>query len=226
MAQQNSLDDEQQGDRRSAERQISVLINAGIIHEGDDALCRIRNLSSGGIMIESALTLKIDDSVTLQMRTGRIVTGQVRWISEDRAGIAFAGADAAQLVTQRLASQELQASPIGFPLFQREAWAKLSIGHKTARARIAALTPIGISLENAPDWEGERVLNLSIEGLGDHLVRVSDIMPRGSDDELNLLFMQPLNYRLFSDWLAQQPRKAGIAADTLPFADQKPAAAK
>jgi len=221
MAQESISNDDQQVERRSTERQISVLINAGITHEGDDALCRIRNLSSGGVMIECALALKMDDLITLQLRTGRKVTGQVRWISENRAGVAFANADAAQMVTQRLAAQDLHTSPIGFPLFRREAWAKLTMGHKSARSRIAALSPTGISLENAPEWEDERILGISIEGLGDHLVRVSDIMPRSSDDELNLHFMQPLNYRILSDWLAQQPRKAVMAGDMQPMSDQR-----
>lgn len=226
MAQDSFSQDDQQIDRRSTERQISVLINAGITHEGGDALCRIRNLSSGGIMIECALALKMDDMVTLQLRTGRSVTGQVRWIGESRAGVAFADADAAQMVTQRLAAQNLHISPIGFPLFRREAWAKLTMGHKNARSRIATLSPTGISLENAPEWEDERVLGLSIEGLGDHLVRVSDIMPRGSEDELNLLFMQPLNYRVLCDWLAQQPRKAFVAGDMQPMTDPRYLASK
>jgi hypothetical protein len=193
-------------DRRTGERQISVLINAGIVHDGKDALCRIRNLSSGGVMVESSLSLAMDDRVTLQLRSGRMVEGVIRWIGEGRAGIAFSDPHASEMVTERLASGALATSPIGYPLFERQAWAQVIADHKRVRARIARISPSGITVEDGHDWRNEHVFSISIEGLGDHLARRVDGDASESDEEMHLIFVQPLHYRAFEDWLATMPR--------------------
>ncbi len=194
-------------DRRSGERQISVLINAGIVHEGKDALCRIRNLSSGGVMVESSLALAMDDPVKLHLRSGRMIEGVIRWVGERRAGIAFADPHAAEQVTERLASGVLASSPIGYPLFERQAWVHVVADHKRIRARIARISPSGITVEDGHDWGNERVFSLAIDGLGDHLARrIDDAAATDHDEEVHLIFVQPLHYRVFEDWLATTPR--------------------
>ncbi len=198
-----------QPDRRSGERQISVLINAGIVHDGKDALCRIRNLSSGGVMVESSLALAMDDPVTLQLRSGKMIEGAIRWVGEGRAGIAFSDPHSAELVTERLASSWLQSSSIGFPLFERQAWAQILADHKRVRGRVLRISPAGVSIEDGHDWGNERVFSLTIEGLGDHLARRVDGDGMDQGEEMHLIFVQPLHYRAFEEWLAMMPRVTG-----------------
>lgn len=192
-------------ERRSAERQVSVLINAGIVHEGRDALCRIRNLSAGGVMIECDLPLAVEDRVELKLRSGRTVEAVVRWTEEGKAGIAFQDADSAALVTERLAASALETSPIGYPLFEREGWAEIVADHKRVRTRIARISPTGISVSSDDRWGAERVFSVSIDGLGDHLTRRAD-NPADGAEEMSLIFVQPLLYRALNDWLAATPR--------------------
>ena len=200
------MTDHQQTERRSGERQVSVLINAGIAHNGDDALCRIRNLSPGGAMIECGLPLAMDDRVDLQLRSGRMIDAVVRWVKEGQAGLAFNHPKSAQWISEKPGQQALELSPIGFPVFQREAWTRMTAGPRHGRAHIAAVSPTGIALENIAEWRNERVLNLSIDGLGDHLVRQANAGFEGLDDLSCLIFVQPLNFRMLNDWLACQPR--------------------
>tara|TARA_R110000782_G_scaffold78276_1_gene154863 strand:+ start:60196 stop:60852 length:657 start_codon:yes stop_codon:yes gene_type:complete len=209
MTADDSFPEMRRPDRRSTERQISVLINAGIAYRDQDALCRIRNLSAGGVMIESPLDFAMDEPVLLQLRTGRTISGVVRWVSEGRAGIAFDDPQSAEWVTERLTAQNLDSSAIGYPLFRREASAKLVVPHRHGRARIAAVSPIGVVLAEAREWSAEQVFTIAIEGLGDNLARVNDSRPNNDEDELNMLFLQPLNYRALNDWLHSQPRIAG-----------------
>ena len=192
-------------ERRGAERQISVLINAGIHHDGQDALCRIRNLSSGGVMIECGLPLKVDDRVQLQLRSGRRVDGCVRWLGDARAGIAFDDEDAAAVVTERLASSSLVNSAIGFPLFERDAWAELLADHVRLRTPVLRISPTGIVVSDNERWADERVFTVKVDGLGDHLARRADAAHGTAGDELSLVFVQPLHFRALNDWLASMP---------------------
>lgn len=189
-------------DRRTGDRQISVLINAGISHEGRDALCRIRNLSSGGVMIECVLPLAVDDVVSLHLRSGDEIGGLVRWVRDGKAGIAFDDPGSSALVS---GTKVAPGSGIGHPLFRRCAWAGLSAGHKRERVAVAMISPAGMIVETGRDWGQERLLTVSIDGLGEHVTRMGGIPPGGEEDRIALLFVQPLHYRAFNEWLMTTP---------------------
>ncbi len=205
-------------DRRSGERQISVLINAGIIHQGNDALCRIRNLSPGGVMIECPLPLAVDDEIELHLRSGRHVTGRVRWVDDGRAGVAFDDPASAELVgaTQQsvpkrvsIRRQTEEASPIGYPYFRRQCWAQLSAGNLRAQVPVAYISSTGVVVENSVEWGGERLFSVSIEGLGRYAARLCDGAATENGDSVGLLFVEPVLYRTFNDWLMATPRPMG-----------------
>lgn len=50
---------------------------------------RVRNLSSGGLMVEFAGRAEIGDAAEVDVRGIGPVTGRVAWIAEGRMGIAF-----------------------------------------------------------------------------------------------------------------------------------------
>lgn len=194
-------------ERRSGDRQISVLINAGLEHKGVDALCRIRNLSSGGVMIETGLPLAAEDMVALHLRTGRLVRGTVRWVADGHAGIAFEPGCSADWITEKPGPESFRTSPIGYPLFRREAKARVIVSAKQARAVIVAISPIGITVENERDWGSDPVFTVAVEGLGSHVARLSEHQdPDDFSGHMSLLFVQPLNFALFNDWLNATPR--------------------
>lgn len=189
-------------ERRSGERQISVLINAGLLHAGRDALCRIRNLSAGGIMVETGLPLGVDDPVRLQLRSGRVVRGTVRWAHGRKAGIAFADPRSAEWVKEKPGDSDLPRSPIGYPMFRREAVARLVVPTRQMRGRIVAISPVGIAVENDRDWGSEKVFTVAIVGLGEHLARRVDGSAPGPADVMSLIFLQPLNHAVLNEWLS------------------------
>lgn len=186
-------------DRRTADRQISVLINAGITHEGRDTLCRIRNLSPGGVMIECTLPLAVDDKILLHLRSGHDAEGLVRWVRDGKAGIAFDDPAASALVSGAVGGTGASFSPIGYPLFRRDAWVGLSAGHRKERAAVAMISPTGILVETGRDWGRECLFTVTFDGLGDHLARTEGGIP--DDDMMALIFVRPLHYRLFDEWL-------------------------
>lgn len=211
-------------DRRTGARQISVLINAGLSHDGDDALCRIRNLSSGGVMIESPLPLAANDPVELHLRSGRQVSGTVRWTQDGRAGIAFddpASADLVsapqQAVPRRISirRQTSEVSPIGYPVFRRRSWALLSAGKMRAQAPVVQISSTGLVVENIVSWNGERLFGVTIEGLGRYSARLADPSAVEHAETVALIFVEPLLYRAFNEWLMISPRLSDADPATL-----------
>lgn len=223
---QASPDDAATDRRRAGARQISVLINAGISHADHDALCRIRNLSSGGVMIECPLALAVDDAVELQLRSGQRIGGTVRWVREGQAGIAFDDPASAALVSgapsagKRISirkQRDEDVSPVGYPLFRRKCWAHLVAGHKRSRAPVLMISPTGLVVENLGDWAGERLFGIMIDGLGRLQGRISDGATIGDSETIALLFVEPVHYRTFNEWLlATPPDTDGALTDVEP----------
>ena len=67
-----------------------ALYRRGQVHsEGWSHPVRIRNISSGGAMIEIDQDARISNSICLQLSSTEIFTATVRWASDHRIGVAF-----------------------------------------------------------------------------------------------------------------------------------------
>ncbi|MPT49194.1 MAG: PilZ domain-containing protein [Sphingobium sp.] len=210
----NEGQSQEQGERRSGERQVSVLLHAGIAHGGKDGLCRIRNLSSGGVMLESNLPLMQDDDIRLQLRSGHQVRGRVRWVLGNRAGIAFHDPADALLFTgtpQKLMTDVV--SPIGYPLFERHGPVRLDSGRGHATVPLLMVSPAGIIVADPPLWPGETVYTVHIRGLDTFKARVGEQMMMEEGEALSLLFVEPPHHKALNDWLTSYAAVVGDAPD-------------
>lgn len=64
---------------------IATLRSAG----GTEHHVRVRNLSSGGMMADSAVELSADERVLIEMRNIGTIGGRVAWSDGERLGVAF-----------------------------------------------------------------------------------------------------------------------------------------
>jgi hypothetical protein len=76
-------------DRRSASRQISVMLFAKLVANGHQLPCRVLNLSIHGAKIESNIPLAPDHKVVIEFRSDLAISGTVRWVHHRKAGIHF-----------------------------------------------------------------------------------------------------------------------------------------
>ena len=76
--------------KRKAARD-SLFLTAEVRAEGANGLVnvRVRNLSPGGMMIDSSPVFHEGAKVTAHIRGIGDVTGHIAWIMEERAGVAF-----------------------------------------------------------------------------------------------------------------------------------------
>lgn len=75
---------------RQASRDSLYLNTELLVEDLEEALiARVRNLSSGGMMVEGNPALQLGVKVTAELRGIGSVPGEVVWSSPQRAGIAF-----------------------------------------------------------------------------------------------------------------------------------------
>lgn len=72
-----------------ADRLRTILMVGRIITPSGDHLCRIRNISSGGMLVECEARLAVHQQVMIELRNLNVVTAQVRWMREGRVGVQF-----------------------------------------------------------------------------------------------------------------------------------------
>lgn len=86
-----SIDESKAELRARAASRLNFFLMATISREGRaDFTARVRNLSAGGMMIETAEALTPGTSVSVQVRGIGAIDGKVAWAGPRRCGIAFA----------------------------------------------------------------------------------------------------------------------------------------
>ena len=97
------------------DKRDSLFLSANVTIEGADPFTtRVRNLSSGGMMIDSAIDLLPGTRLTADLRGIGIIEGRIAWSSPGRAGVAF---DAE--IDPRLARNGAGGSKSGLPDYLR-----------------------------------------------------------------------------------------------------------
>lgn len=79
------------GQERREERRdkLSVYRTAILRGQGGEALCLIRNISSGGLMGKLAATLAPGDPISVEIRSGSLINAHVVWTGDGTVGLAF-----------------------------------------------------------------------------------------------------------------------------------------
>ncbi|MEN2792393.1 PilZ domain-containing protein [Sphingomonas oligophenolica] len=78
-----------QFDRRTQERQVAVLRVAKLRTPHGEELCKVRNISSGGLMAHVYSSLDVGDAVTAEFKSGHPISGKIIWRRAGLAGMAF-----------------------------------------------------------------------------------------------------------------------------------------
>jgi len=78
---------EPQGFAASREARVATLRSATLHHEARSFSVRVRNASSGGIMVETDRPVPIDSEIAIELAGGERLNGQVRWVESGRFGV-------------------------------------------------------------------------------------------------------------------------------------------
>lgn len=184
-------------ERRSQDRQRTVLVNAAIRHGGREGLCRIHGISTAGLQIRTSLPMTSQMPAQIVLRSGRSVNCLVRWSANGEAGMTHDAGDAlAHMLTEGVGEgRAVLRFRIGQPV---------AVGiHKQGRtATLAHLSPGELWLRDLDRADhGEPVL-VAVPGLGDLVGHVA-----GQDDDSILVRLNAaIPFRALDPWLASPAR--------------------
>lgn len=165
-----------------------------------EALCRIRNLSSSGLMAETHVPLAQDDAVQIELKAGDRLRGRVRWTCDGRMGVAFDTAIEVGTLLARAAARTDGQKLVRAPRFTVDCPVELGGDGRRRAGRLVNVSQGGARLEADFEPERDQLLTLAIPGLPERQVGVR----WARDGVLGLAFVEPLAFEELGVWLVEQ----------------------
>ena len=132
-------------ERRDVPRILSVLRIAKLTGPSGEELCRIRNISAGGIMAEVATPRQVGDRVTVEIASDQPIEGEVVWTRGLTIGIRFdACVDVIEVLTSRRTSDGRNARA---PRLEIHCNARLRMGARYYNVQVCNVSQGGIKVE-------------------------------------------------------------------------------
>ncbi|MDB5714046.1 MAG: PilZ protein [Sphingomonadales bacterium] len=149
--------------RRMSERHMTIFRAGKITHNGRDNLCLVRNISSGGAMAQVFQDLRVDDSISLDLRLEERIVGRVIWARAAMVGIAFSQRiDLGDILRSELAHGQRRRAP----RVNVEATGRLEIGEKFYPVAIDNVSQTGTRIFCTEPLLSGTEVRLWIDGLG------------------------------------------------------------
>jgi len=181
-------------------RTLTLLLVGRITGERSDGLCRIRNISTGGLMAEVCAAFAVDEAVRIEFRNGQIVTGSVRWTKAGALGIQFDRPvdDIRQLLSEpKPTGRQAGVRLVRSPRLPTDCSADILLDGRHHRGAITDVSQSGARLVTTAPLERDRLLTLAVAGLP-HLRAVVRWI---GQDGAGLTFLEPLAFTTLARWL-------------------------
>ena len=148
-------------DRREGERHLTLFRVGAMTVDGRRELCLIRNISEGGMMIRPYCALTEGTELTIELKTGFLVTCKVAWIRDGSVGVEF---DSPVDIVEILSSSSEGPRP-RMPRIEVDCYATVRDGGEVHRMRVHDVSQGGVKLESARIIDQGADLVVSLPGL-------------------------------------------------------------
>lgn len=191
------LDDPQPRDSRT----FTLLLVAHVAREdGRDGLCRVRNVSPGGLMADVVMHIREGEAVRVDLRNGQSRAGVVRWVKDGQFGMQFDEplADVQAFLAEPDRAVRADGVPvIRSPRLDAECSASLLLDGRHYPGTVCDLSQGGARLVTSAPADRDRLLTLSVPGLPSlrTVVRWSDL------PSIGVSFLDHLSYAALARWL-------------------------
>lgn len=192
---------EDPSDRRAGPRALSILRVARVVWDELDQLCVVRNISPGGIMFECLHAPAEGQTLLVELRSDKRMTGEVRWVHEGKVGLQFDREINVEQMLREDRSPLLRVRPRP-PRFARRGEMRLIAGGETIPAQIVDISILGARCRpELPVRSGEPVV-AALDGVGATNAEVRWV----HGDLTGVRFEKPLPWKPFQLWLDNVPR--------------------
>ncbi|MBR0550954.1 PilZ domain-containing protein [Stakelama marina] len=186
--------------RDRAARTVTLFLLGRLRTDRGDGICRIRNVSSGGMQIETFSPLKVGQRVEVAARNESPVRGHVAWASGTTAGIKFsAPIDSRSLLRPPVLPLARNVS-IRAPRFATRTRAVLTIEGKRHDVRVFDISPGGVRLGTSAALPQGSECHLAIPGLP----RCHGTIRWADEDSAGIFFTEKLGFASLAPWLDDQ----------------------
>ena len=132
-------------DRRDGQRHMTLYRVGSIVVESRRELCLIKNISAGGMMIRLYCTIEEGMPVTIELKSGQPINGQISWTRDHNAGIVFdQPIDVIDILSSTMAGPRPR-----MPRIETHCHATLRDGANILRVRVRDISQGGVKVECA-----------------------------------------------------------------------------
>lgn len=180
-------------------RLMTLLLVGRITGARADLPCRIRNISTGGLMAEVLADFAVAEHVRIELRNGNAVTGSVRWTDGPRLGIQFDTAvDVERLLSEpSMVRRRATAIVPRAPRLPTDCPAEIRIEGRVRRAAMVDLSQGGAKLVTAAPLGKGGLLTLAVPGLDPLRAAVRWV----AGDRAGIAFLEAIAFTRLAEWL-------------------------
>lgn len=188
-------------DRRHSERYVTVLKVGRAVVDGHDQLCLVRNMSRDGARIDLCSEVHKDQKIMIELRSDKVVTGTVRWVGDQAAGIQFDDpVEVSDLLQGRSGRSVLRKLPRA-PRFLADARVHLEhekgVAKGTITGSLVNISLHGLCMESHDIARADEHVLARVEGLPPRKARIR-WTGRGM---IGLHFDMPMSFSDLARWL-------------------------
>jgi hypothetical protein len=186
-------------ERRSSNRQVSVMLTAKLETTGRQQPCRILNISTKGANIESLISLKVGQPIEIEFRSNLKSKGTVRWVRDSQAGVEFQDAIDLNEIWKRseISIKRIKPRPPRYCCF---APAIVEHGDQRQECQIIDISASGIRVVDITNIALGATVMIEPKGLPRHRAKVVWC----NKESAGLKLINPFKYHELEMWLLQQ----------------------
>lgn len=193
----------EQAPRESKRR--SVLRVAKLTTAHSEALCRIRNISAGGLTAETPTRHKVGEQVCVELSPHQKISGVVAWMTDSAVGIEFEqDVDLEVALTHKMPAGDVSHRP---PRINLSCRAVVRIGAIYHTAEVHDISQGGIKVElGDPRCVGDDAV-VTVDGLRP----VHGTVRWQKNGRAGIAFHQPIPFQVLASWFGERLRIASEA---------------
>jgi hypothetical protein len=199
-------------DSRADERLLALLPVARLVSDEWQDLCRIRNISAGGLMAETTVPHASNVPVTVELNSNQHIAGSIVWVRDTTVGIKFdQNVDLREVLANRRPRIGFRPRPARLDI---KCNATIQIGSYYHKVEVRDISLGGIKVRlHERDLVGREVM-VTVESLRP----IKGAIRWHQDGMAGIVFQRPLTFDELAEWLGKRIEVASLRASTQPLA--------
>ena len=151
-------------ERREGERYVTILRVGVLVIDGRRELCLIRNVSAGGLLAHVYSPVRPGQRVVVELKSNQQIEGEVEWVRDADAGIAF---DVKVDISQLLANPAVLENGWRprLPRVEIDRLATLRVGARTYWVHTRDVSQGGVKIETDQPLDTGTAVVITLENL-------------------------------------------------------------